>query len=94
VSDPGLQNKLQVPLIERNQIIQTFAAHASAKALAYRIRLRCTHWCSQYFATQWSNGKTEGQVNRLKAIKRQMYGRAGFTLLRRRVLPWSPAASP
>ena len=45
-------------------------------------------------ATQWSNGQTEGQVNRLKAIKRQMYGRAGFTLLRRRVLPCSPAASP
>ena len=45
-------------------------------------------------ATQWSNGQTEGQVNRLKAIKRQMYGRAGFTLLRRRVLPCTPAASP
>lgn len=44
--------------------------------------------------TQWSNGQTEGQVNRLKAIKRQMYGRAGFTLLRRRVLPCSLAASP
>src|SRR4051794_13104324 len=45
-------------------------------------------------ATQWSNGQTEGQVNRLKAIKRQMYGRAGFTLLRRRVLLCTPAASP
>ena len=28
----------------------------------------------------------EGQVNRLKAIKRDMYGRAGFDLLRARVL--------
>ena len=34
----------------------------------------------------WSNGQTEGQVNRLKPIKRQMYGRANFDLLRRRVL--------
>ena len=41
----------------------------------------------------WSNGQVEGQVNRLKAIKRQMYGRAGFDLLRARVLPYSPAAS-
>jgi transposase len=33
----------------------------------------------------WSNGPVEGQVNRLKLIKRQMYGRAGFSLLRARV---------
>jgi len=34
----------------------------------------------------WSNGQVEGQVNRLKTIKRQMYGRANFDLLRQRVL--------
>lgn len=34
----------------------------------------------------WSNGPVEGAVNRLKTIKRQMYGRAGFALLRARVL--------
>jgi transposase len=34
----------------------------------------------------WSNGPVEGQVNRLKTIKRQMYGRANFDLLRARVL--------
>ncbi len=34
----------------------------------------------------WSQGQTEGQVNRLKAIKRTMYGRANFDLLRLRVL--------
>jgi len=34
----------------------------------------------------WSNGQTEGQVNRLKLIKRQMYGRANFDLLRKRVI--------
>ena len=34
----------------------------------------------------WSNGQTEGQINRLKALKRQMYGRAGLDLLERRFL--------
>ena len=36
---------------------------------------------------QWSNGPVEGHVNRLKTIKRQMYGRAGIELLRARLLP-------
>jgi transposase len=35
----------------------------------------------------YSNGQTEGQVNKLKSLKRQMYGRANFDLLRKRVLP-------
>ena len=34
----------------------------------------------------WSNGQTEGQINRLKTIKRQMYGRASLDLLGRRFL--------
>jgi hypothetical protein len=34
----------------------------------------------------WSNGPVEGQVHRLKLIKRQMYGRASFDLLTLRVL--------
>ena len=38
------------------------------------------------FEVDWSNGQVEGQVNRLKTIKRQMYGRAKFDLLRARVL--------
>jgi transposase len=33
-----------------------------------------------------SNGCVEGQINRLKMLKRQSYGRAGFELLRARVL--------
>lgn len=37
-------------------------------------------------STAWSQGVVEGHVNRLKVIKRQMYGRAGFALLRQRVL--------
>jgi transposase len=35
---------------------------------------------------RWSNGPVEGHVNRLKTIKRQMYGRASFWLLRARVV--------
>jgi transposase len=35
----------------------------------------------------FSNGPVEGQINRLKTLKRQMYGRAGFDLLRARLLP-------
>ena len=35
----------------------------------------------------WSNGQTEGHINRLKTLKRAMYGRAGAELLRARMLP-------
>ncbi|WP_116323885.1 MULTISPECIES: ISL3 family transposase [unclassified Cupriavidus] len=38
------------------------------------------------FTLPWSNGQTEGHVNRLKLLKRQMYGRANIELLRLRVL--------
>jgi transposase len=41
---------------------------------------------------EWSNGQVEGQVNRLKMVKRQMYGRANFDLLRARVMPMAQAA--
>jgi transposase len=34
----------------------------------------------------WTTSPVEGQINRLKMIKRTMYGRAGFELLRARVL--------
>jgi len=45
---------------------------------------------SEAVVSRWSNGVVEGHVNRLKMLKRQMYGRAGFELLRRRVM--SPLA--
>jgi transposase len=41
---------------------------------------------SQAIQQPWSNGPTEGQVNKLKYLKRQMYGRASFDLFRLRVL--------
>jgi transposase len=37
-------------------------------------------------ALPWTTGPVEGQINRLKMVKRTMYGRAGFQLLRHRVL--------
>ncbi|QHD70733.1 hypothetical protein GS397_26885 (plasmid) [Sphingobium yanoikuyae] len=37
-------------------------------------------------STPWSSGQVEGKVNRLKAIKRQMYGRAKIDLLKARVM--------
>lgn len=45
---------------------------------------------SEAVVSHWINGVVEGHVNRLKMLKRQMYGRAGFELLRRRVM--SPLA--
>ena len=38
------------------------------------------------FTLTWSDGQVESQVNRLKMLKRQVYGRAGFKLFRRRIL--------
>ena len=36
--------------------------------------------------TDYSSGAVEGTVNRIKTIKRQMYGRASFDLLRKRII--------
>ncbi|MDQ2803665.1 MAG: transposase [Pseudomonadota bacterium] len=55
---------------------ETFAAGLELDGAAVRAAL----------TTPWSSGQTEGQITRLKLIKRQSYGRAGFDLLRRRVL--------
>src|SRR5215813_11433608 len=40
-------------------------------------------------AYEWSNGTTEGHINRLKTLKRAMYGRAKFDLLKIKVLAGS-----
>lgn len=34
----------------------------------------------------WSNGQTEGQITKLKLVKRQMYGRANIDLLQARLI--------
>jgi transposase len=56
--------------------LQRFATglHADYEAVKAGIRLR------------WSNGPVEGQINRLKMLKRSMFGRAKLDLLRRRFL--------
>jgi transposase len=41
---------------------------------------------TQGLTTPWSSGPVEGRVNHIKMIKRQMFGRAGLPLLRKRVL--------
>jgi len=56
--------------------MQSFAASLRADLPAVRAA----------FSSAWSNGQTEGHVNRLKFLKRQMYGRASVDLLRLRVL--------
>src|SRR5689334_9016020 len=56
--------------------VETFAAGLKQDGAAVRAAL----------ATPWSNGQTEGRITRLKLLKRQMYGRAGLDLLRRRML--------
>lgn len=40
----------------------------------------------------WSQGQTEGQITKLKLLKRSMYGRGSFDLLKQRVLYASAAA--
>lgn len=56
--------------------LQTFASGLVMDGAAVRAAL----------TTPWSNAQAEGQITKLKLIKRLMYGRAGFDLLRRRML--------
>jgi transposase len=44
-----------------------------------RLRARTT-------ASDYSNGPIEGTNTKFKLLKRQMYGRAGFALMRQRIL--------
>lgn len=41
---------------------------------------------SAAIALPWSNGQTEGQITKLKLVKRQMYGRGKIDLLQARVI--------
>jgi transposase len=52
------------------------------------------HAITNALTLTYSNGPTEGNVNRLKLIKRTMYGRASFELLRKKVLYQSARAPP
>ena len=56
--------------------LETFAAGLAQDGPAVRAAL----------TKFWSNAQAEGQISRLKMLKRTMHGRASFALLRRRVL--------
>jgi transposase len=56
--------------------LKNFAAGLLQDEAAVRAALSC----------EWSNGRTKGNVNRLKMLKRTMFGRANFDLLRLRAL--------
>jgi len=43
-------------------------------------------------STEWSNGPVEGLNNKLKMLKRQMYGRASLDLLQKRLITPAPVA--
>ena len=67
---------------------QTWCLAASRSRLASFAKHLCRDEAAVRAALQyaWSNGPVEGNVHRLKLIKRSMYGRASFELLRARVL--------
>lgn len=58
------------------RVVESFAASLDQDGAAVRAAL----------TLPWSNGQAEGQINRLKLLKRTMYGRAGLDLLRRRFI--------
>jgi transposase len=53
-----------------------------------RTLTRDTEAVKHAIAEPWSSGQAEGQINRLKTLKRAMYGRASIELLRARMLPF------
>jgi transposase len=61
------------------------AEHSPLASYARRLR-RDQHAVAAALELPWSNGIVEGQIHRLKLLKRQMYGRASFDLLKLRVL--------
>lgn len=70
--DSWLQDALASSLREVRQFAQKIRQDAAA------VRAACS--------LPWSTGPVEGHINRVKLIKRSMYGRAKFDLLRQRIL--------
>lgn len=66
------------PAWQRKAVGRGRASRQAWKATEPRYRRAWTH--------PESNGVVEGHVHRLKRLKRQCYGRAGFATLRARVL--------
>ena len=74
--DVGLDNWIQDALQSDCAPLKQFVRGLQSDEGAVRAAL----------SMMWSNGQSEGHINRLKLVKRQMYGRAKFDLLRLRVL--------
>jgi len=72
----GLHGWLQACIDSPISDLQTFAASLQREEPSIQLAL----------SSPWSTGPVEGHINRLKFIKRSMYGRANFDLLRLRVL--------
>ncbi|MCA8879626.1 MAG: ISL3 family transposase [Rhodobacteraceae bacterium] len=72
----------------RDETLAAWLDDAEASILAPFARGLRKDYCAVAAALRepWSNGHTEGQINRLKTLKRQMYGRANIELLKARVV--------
>jgi len=66
------------PWIERARVslVASFARGVANDEVAVRAAI----------TSPWSNGQTEGQITRLKLVKRQMYGRGKLDLLQARLI--------
>ncbi|HEY0777382.1 MAG TPA: transposase, partial [Gemmatirosa sp.] len=63
------------------------AAAAQSELRSFAVGIRRDEAAVRAAVTSpWRNGQVEGQVHRIKLVKRSMYGRAGFPLLRARML--------
>jgi hypothetical protein len=74
---------------DRIQLKAALANCPELTALAEHVRSfahMLTHAVTAGLTLPWNSGVVEGHVNRIKMLKRQMFGRAGFELLRKRVL--------
>ena len=60
----------------RSRLVAAFANRVSKDRAAIEAAI----------ALSWSNGQTEGQIRKLKLVKRQMYGRRNLDLLQARVM--------
>ena len=61
--------------------------HADHRTKQFLTPRKCHHDAVRNgLSLPWNSGVIEGTVNKIKMIKRQMYGRASFLLLRKRVL--------
>jgi transposase len=62
-----------------------------AELEAFAVKLHDTDAVVAAMTLPYSQGQTEGRINKLKLVKRSMYGRGKFDLLRQRVLYASAA---